>query len=199
MKIIPRGFYKRNTVDVAKAILGNILVRVIDGNLLSGIIVESEAYRSIDDPASHSHNGKTERNGVMFGEVGLAYVYITYGIHYCLNVVAKEDTFPAGAVLIRAIEPIMGIEHMRKFRKIDDLYNLTNGPGKLTNALNVNKKHNGTDITRKGNMYILEGVPINRSSIKATPRIGIRLAADKQWRFLITGNKFVSGNVKTYS
>ncbi len=196
MKIIPREFYNRSTIDVAKDLLGKILVRVINGKILSGIIVESEAYRSIDDPASHSYRGKTERNSVMFGEVGHAYVYFTYGNHYCLNIVAKEDNVPAGAVLIRAIEPIEGIKQMQKFRKIDDLYNLTTGPGKLTQALSITKKQNGTDVTKKGETYILNGKDIDRSSVIATSRIGVSIALDKQWRFLIADNKFVSRKVR---
>jgi DNA-3-methyladenine glycosylase len=197
MKIIPREFYNRSTIDVAKDLLGKILVRVINGKILSGIIVESEAYRSIDDPASHSYRGKTERNSVMFGEVGHAYVYFTYGNHYCLNIVAKENSVPAGAVLIRAIEPAEGIKQMQKFRKTSDIYNLTTGPGKLTQALNVTKKQNGVDVTKNGEMYILNGKEIDSSSIIATPRIGIRVALDKHWRFLVANNEFVSRKVKT--
>ncbi|MBE44178.1 MAG: 3-methyladenine DNA glycosylase [Thaumarchaeota archaeon] len=196
MKIITREFYNRNTIVVAKDLLGKILVRVVGNKILSGIIVESEAYRSIDDPASHSYKGKTERNNVMFGEVGHAYVYFTYGIHYCLNIVAKEHSIPAGAILIRAIEPIEGIEQMQKFRKTNDLYNLTNGPGKLTKALNVTKKQNGVDVVKKDEIYILNGREIDNSSIIATSRIGISTALDKQWRFLITSNKFVSRRVR---
>lgn len=196
MKIITREFYNRNTIVVAKDLLGKILVRVVGDKILSGIIVESEAYRSIDDPASHSYKGKTERNNVMFGEVGHAYVYFTYGIHYCLNIVAKEHSIPAGAILIRAIEPIEGIEQMQKFRKTNDLYNLTNGPGKLTKALNVTKKQNGIDVVKKDEVYILHGREIDNSSIIATSRIGISTALDKQWRFLITSNKFVSRRVR---
>ncbi len=105
---------------------------------------------------------------------------------------AKEDKVPAGAVLIRAIEPIKGIKKMQKFRKMNDLYNLSNGPGKLTKALNVTKKQNGVDVTKRGKLYILHGTKIESSSIVATSRIGIRLALDKQWRFLIADNKFIS-------
>jgi len=197
MRIITREFYHRNTIDAAKDLLGKILVRVINGKILSGIIVESEAYRSIDDPASHSYRGKTERNSVMFGEVGHAYVYFTYGNHYCLNIVAKENAVPAGAVLIRAIEPMKGIKQMQKFRRISDLSNLTNGPGKLTKALNVTKKQNGTDVTKNGELYILNGMDVDSSSIMATSRIGIRVALDKHWRFLIADNKFVSRRART--
>lgn len=194
--IVNREFYRRSTIDVAKDLLGKILVRVVKGKVLSGIIVESEAYRSTDDPASHSYRGKTERNSVMFGEVGHAYVYFTYGNHYCLNIVAKEESVPAGAVLIRAIEPVEGIKQMQKFRKTDDLYNLTTGPGKLTQALSVTKKQNGLDVTKKGELYIVNGIDVDSSSIIAASRIGIRVALDKQWRFLIADNKFVSKKVK---
>lgn len=197
MKIIPQEFYGRNTIDVAKDLLGKILVRVVGRKTLSGVIVETEAYRSTDDPASHSYRGKTERNSVMFGEVGHAYVYFTYGNHYCLNIVAKEESTPAGAVLIRAIEPVEGIKLMHGLRKTNDLYNLTSGPGKLTKALNITKKQNGVDVTKKGEMYILNGNDASDSSIIAASRIGIRVALDKQWRFLIADNKFVSRKVKT--
>ena len=197
MKIIPQEFYGRNTIDVAKDLLGKILVRVVGRKTLSGVIVETEAYRSTDDPASHSYRGKTERNSVMFGEVGHAYVYFTYGNHFCLNIVAKEDSTPAGAVLIRAIEPVEGIKLMHGLRKTNDLYNLTSGPGKLTKALNITKKQNGIDVTKKGEMYILNGKDVGDSSIIAASRIGIRVALDKQWRFLIADNKFVSRKIKT--
>jgi len=194
--IIERKFYSRNTIDVARDLLGKVLVRIIDGKVISGAIVESEAYRSTDDPASHSHRGKTERNSVMFGEVGHAYVYFTYGNHYCLNIVAKEDNTPAGAVLIRAIEPIEGISFMRRYRKTSDPYNLTSGPGKLTQALKVTKRQNGVDVTKKEELYVVNGKHIDESEIVATSRIGIRVALDKPWRFLIADNEFVSKKVK---
>ncbi|HLE35412.1 MAG TPA: DNA-3-methyladenine glycosylase [Nitrososphaerales archaeon] len=194
--LIERKFYSRNTIDVAKDLLGKILVRIIDGKVISGAIVESEAYRSTDDPASHSHRGKTERNSVMFGEVGHAYVYFTYGNHYCLNIVAKEDNTPAGAVLIRAIEPIEGISFMRRYRKTSDPYNLTSGPGKLTQALKVTKRQNGVDVTKKEELYVVNGKHIDESEIVATSRIGIRVALNKPWRFLIVDNEFVSRKIK---
>jgi len=194
--VIEREFYDRNTVDVAKDLLGKILVRVIDGKVISGMIVESEAYRSIDDPASHSYRGKTDRNSVMFGEVGHAYVYFTYGNHYCLNIVAKEGTTPAGAVLIRAIEPIEGVSYMRRYRKTSDPYGLTNGPGKLTQAFKITKKQNGVDVTTKKELYVTDGKHVNESKIVATSRIGIKLALDKEWRFLVMNNNFVSRKVK---
>ncbi len=197
MRIIERQFYNRDTIAVAKDLLGKILVRVVNGRVLSGMIVESEAYRSTDDPASHSYRGKTERNSVMFGEVGHAYVYFTYGNHYCLNIVAKGNDTPAGAVLIRAIEPIEGMSLMHKYRNTRDPYNLTSGPGKLTQALKITREQNGVDVTRKGELYVLNGKSIDESQIVAAPRIGIRVALDKQWRFLIADNKFVSKKVST--
>jgi DNA-3-methyladenine glycosylase len=197
VKILPRNYYRRSTVEVAKDLLGKIIVRSVHGKLISGMIVESEAYRSTDDPASHSYRGKTERNSVMFGEVGHAYVYFTYGNHYCLNIVAKEAEVRAGAVLIRAIEPIEGIEHMQNFRQSKDLYALTSGPGKLTEALDITKKQNGVDVTRRGELYLINGKDIDSSYVIATSRIGIRVALEKQWRFLVLDSKFLSRKVNT--
>jgi DNA-3-methyladenine glycosylase len=189
--ILERRFYARDTVKVAKELLGKILVRKIDDNILSGMIVETEAYRSSDDPASHSYRGITNRNKVMFGEVGYSYVYFTYGTYYCLNIVAKDPNTKAGAVLIRAIEPLEGIEVMKKHRG-KELYDLTNGPGKLTQALKIDKSLNGIDVTREGELYIKNGYDIDENDIIATPRIGIKIALDKYWRFCIKNNRFVS-------
>lgn len=189
--IIDRRFYARDTVRVARELLGKILVRKIDDKILSGIIVETEAYRSSDDPASHSYRGMTNRNKVMFGEVGYSYVYFTYGTYYCLNIVAKDPNTKAGAVLIRALEPIEGIDIMKMYRG-KDLDNLTNGPGKLTQALKIDKSLNGIDVTKEGVLYIKNGYDIDKNDIIATPRIGIKIALDKYWRFYIKNNKFVS-------
>ena len=196
MKILSQEFYHRDTIDVAKDLLGKIIVRVVRGKILSGMIVETEAYRSKDDPGSHAYRGMTERNRVMFGEVGRSYVYFTYGNHYCLNLVAKDDSTAAGAALIRAIEPLHGIELMRKFRKISDIYNLTSGPGKLTKALDITKHQNAVDVTKKGELYVTEGRRIDESQVIAASRIGINLGLDKKWRFLIKDNQFVSKKVR---
>ena len=155
------------------------------------MIVETEAYRSSDDPASHSYRGITNRNKVMFGEVGYSYVYFTYGMYYCLNIVAKDADTKAGAVLIRAIEPLEGIDVMKRNRG-KELYNLTNGPGKLTQALKIDKSLNGIDVTKEGVLYLINGYKIDESRIEATTRIGIKVALDKQWRFYIKDNRFVS-------
>lgn len=189
--IINREFYARDAVRVAKELLGKILVRRINNYILSAMIVETEAYRSSDDPASHSYRGMTERNKVMFGEVGYSYVYFTYGMYYCLNIVAKDANTEAGAVLIRALEPLGGIDVMKKHRG-KELYNLTNGPGKLTQALRIDKNLNGIDVTKEGVLYIINGYEIDDDIIEATPRIGIKVALDKYWRFYIKGNRFVS-------
>ncbi|MBT8251828.1 MAG: DNA-3-methyladenine glycosylase, partial [Nitrosopumilus sp.] len=155
--MLPRDFYNKDTVTVARNILGKRIVRKTKGSIISGIITETEAYRHSDDPASHAFNKKTERNKVMFEEVGHAYVYFTYGMHYCFNVVARQPRIKAGAVLIRAIEPEKGIKKMQKNRGIANLKNLTNGPAKLTQALEITKEHHGIDLTNDSKLYIEDG------------------------------------------
>ena len=184
MIILPRSFYSRDTVTVAKSLLGKRLVRKIDKHEISGIISETEAYRYKDDPASHAFRKTTERNKVMFGEVGKAYVYFTYGMHYCFNVVAKDSKFDAGAVLIRAIIPEKGIEIMQKNREVDNMKNLVNGPAKLTQALSINKEHYGVDLTKDSELFVTEGIKIHEKII-ASPRVGIKVAKEKLWNFKI--------------
>ena len=139
---------------VAKELLGKKLTRKIGNYEMSGTIIETEAYRHKDDPASHAFRNITDRNKVMFGEVGIAYVYFTYGMHYCFNVVAKKMKVPAGAVLIRGIIPEKGIKKMQENRNIKNLKNLTNGPAKLTQALEITKEQYGVDLTKKSKIYI---------------------------------------------
>ena len=183
MKILPRSFYDRDTVDVAQDLLGNLLVRKIGQKIISGMIIETEAYRYKDDEASHSFAGVTERNKAMFGETGRAYVYFTYGMHYCMNVVAKNNDFEAGAVLFRALEPREGIDFMIKQRKTKLISNLTNGPAKLTQALQITKKQYGEDLTKPSSLFVIEGKKIKKSEIKVRSRIGIKKATDKLWNF----------------
>jgi len=183
MKILPRSFYSRDTVKVAKDLLGKTLVRKIDGYTLAGIITETEAYRYKDDPASHAYRGITERNKAMFGEVGKAYVYFTYGMYYCFNVVAKSQRVGAGAVLIRALEPQKGISKMIHNRNTTLLSSLTSGPGKLTQSLKITKTQYGEDLAKHSTLYITEGVL--PSKIVLGSRIGIRTATDKLWNFKI--------------
>jgi DNA-3-methyladenine glycosylase len=182
---------------VAKDLLGKKLVRTIRNNnnnmqfRLAGIIVETEAYGYSDDLASHAYVGPTGRNKIMFGDVGKAYVYFTYGNHFCLNVSARRSKVEAGAILIRGIEPVEGIELMRQFRPVDDIYSLTSGPGKLTQALNITSLLNGIDMTNsESEIYIEFGKRPKR--IVTTPRIGITRALEKEWRFVDPSSPFIS-------
>ncbi len=183
MNILPREFYLKDTVIVAKNLLGKRIVRKIGRYEVSGIIRESEAYRHKDDPASHAFRKITERNKAMFGNVGMAYVYFTYGMYFCFNVVARHPKIKAGAVLIRAIEPEKGIKIMQKNRKIQNLKSLTNGPAKLTQALEITKEQHGIDLTKHSKLFITEG--IKPKKISASSRIGIKEATDKLWNFKI--------------
>lgn len=191
MKPLPRRFYIRETLTVAEELLGKKLVRHTDNTRLVGKIVEVEAYRGSDDLGSHAYRGMTPRNRLMFGKGGFAYVYFTYGMHYCFNVVTERQNAP-GAVLIRALEPLNGIETMRKNRGNKNLLNLTNGPAKLTEAMNITKKQNGLDLTRSKELFICEPKVKEKFEVVSTKRIGIKGGADKPWRFYIKNNKSVS-------
>jgi len=181
MNILPRRFYVSDTKKVARDLLGKTLVRKVGKRVLSGIIIETEAYKGKNDPASHSSRKKTERNKIMFGEVGRAYVYFTYGMHYCFNVVAKKEEDESGAVLIRAIQPIQGIKHMIKNRKTNVVSNLANGPGKLTQAMQITLKEYNLDLTKNSSLFIVDGE--KPAKIIAKPRIGIKIGVDKLWNF----------------
>jgi DNA-3-methyladenine glycosylase len=189
------SFYQRPIEVVARDLVGKKLVRTIKNKKkqfrLAGIIVETEAYGYRDDLASHAYVGPTGRNKVMFGNVGRAYVYFTYGNHFCLNVSARRNKVGAGAVLIRGIEPVEGIELMRQFRPVDNIFSLTSGPGKLTQALNITSLLNGTDMTNSDSeIYIEFGKRPKR--VISTPRIGITRALDKEWRFVDPSSPFIS-------
>ena len=183
MNSLPRKFYARDTVTVAKGLLGKKLVRKVGNQRISGIIIETEAYRHKDDPASHAFRRKTERNSAMFEEVGRAYVYFTYGKYFCFNVVARNPKVEAGAVLIRAIHPEKGIDSMKKNRGKDNERNLTDGPAKLTQALEITKKQYGVDLTSDSDLFIAEG--LQKQKIISSPRIGIKTALDNLWNFKI--------------
>jgi DNA-3-methyladenine glycosylase len=189
-RILSRAFYERGTITVAKELLGKIIVRVIGGAKLTGRIVEVEAYRGFDDPASHAFRGITPRAAPMFGEAGHAYVYFTYGNHYCFNVTTERLGVP-GAVLIRALEPVGGLKVMRRFRPRVSSFDITNGPGKLTEALHIDKTLNRIDLTKYGPLFLThngrECVTIVRSA-----RIGVTAGTDRLWRFFIAGNPYVS-------
>ncbi|MDH3855084.1 MAG: DNA-3-methyladenine glycosylase [Nitrosopumilus sp.] len=183
MTILPREFYSKDTIKVAKNLLGKKIIRKIGRHEISGIITETEAYRHKDDPASHAFRKITERNKIMFENVGFAYVYFTYGMHFCFNIVAKNPKVAAGAVLIRAIKPEKGITIMQENRGNTSLKNLVNGPAKLAQALAITKEHYGIDITKNSKLYISEG--IKPKKIIASPRIGIKEATDRLWNFKI--------------
>jgi DNA-3-methyladenine glycosylase len=191
MTPLPRGFYTRETLTVAEELLGKKLVRYTNNTRLVGKIVEVEAYRGSDDPGSHAYRGMTPRNRLMFRKGGFAYVYFTYGMHYCFNVVTERQNAP-GAVLVRALEPLNGIETMRRNRGNKNLLNLTNGPAKLAEAMNITKKQNGLDLTRSKELLICEPNVKENFEIVTTKRIGIKVGVDKLWRFCIKDNKFVS-------
>jgi DNA-3-methyladenine glycosylase len=181
MKVLPRKFYMNDTKQTAKDLLGKTLVRKIGNQVLSGVIIETEAYKGKNDPASHASRKKTERNKIMFGEVGHAYVYFTYGMHYCFNVVAKKEEDESGAVLIRAIQSQQGIKHMVKNRKTDVISNLTNGPGKLTQAMQITLKQYDLDLTKNSSLFIIDGK--KPTKIMTKPRVGIKTGIDKLWNF----------------
>lgn len=193
MAILKRSFYTRDTRLVAQELLGKIIVRVInERTLLKAKIVETEAYLGINDPASHAFGGMRVRNAPLYGPRGHAYVYFTYGMYHCLNFVAREVDVPAGGVLIRAVEPLEGITYMEKVRHKHSTHGLTNGPGKLTQALAINRDLNGIDVTKKGALYALDAPLIPDKHIVHTTRIGISKAQDDILRFYIKDNEFVS-------
>jgi DNA-3-methyladenine glycosylase len=184
---------------VARNLIGKKLVHTVRKNgrvfRLAGIIVETEAYGYRDDPASHACAGPTARNKVMFGDVGRAYVYFTYGNHFCVNVSARSSRTEAGAILIRGLEPVEGIEIMRQFRPVDDSLSLTSGPGKLTRALNIASSLNGLNMTDPVSELHIE-FGSDPAHIFATTRIGITRAADKEWRFLDSSSPYVSRRIQ---
>jgi DNA-3-methyladenine glycosylase len=166
----------------------------MDGRRLSGLIVEVEAYIGESDAACHAARGRTPRNEVMYGPPGHAYVYFIYGMHHCLNVVTEEEGFPA-AVLIRALEPLEGLEIMRRHRSGKPDRELANGPARLCQAMAIERGFNGVDLCTGEALFIEEGRMVAQEEIGASPRIGIKadeLARSVPWRFYLQGNDFVS-------
>ena len=186
---LSRNFYNRPTLTVARELIGARLVRILDGVKLVGIISETEAYISQKDLACHAKAGLTARTAVMFGGPGHAYVYFTYGSHWMLNVVTEREGFPA-AVLIRAIQPIEGVEIMSARRSGRDTF----GPGKLTQAMGITKSENGVDLTETTHgLWIEAGVKVPNSLVTKGPRVGLNNTPEpwlsKPWRFLVRGWK----------
>ena len=174
MNILRHNFYARDTLSTAGALLGKKLVRKYNGNILSGLISETEAYLGSMDSASHAFKGKTPRNRVMFGRAGRAYVYFVYGMHYLLNMVTEEEENPC-AILIRAIVPLDGIEHMQRLRGRNSK-GLADGPAKLCQALAIDKSLNGWDLTAGKKLWVEDRPPVPGRFIKKGPRIGIDYA-----------------------
>ncbi|MDQ4005508.1 MAG: DNA-3-methyladenine glycosylase [Actinomycetota bacterium] len=192
LRPLPRRFYVRDSIELARDLLGRLLVREAGGVRMVGRIVEAEAYRP-DDPASHSFRGPTKRNATMFGGPGLAYVYISYGMHNCLNVTAGGGA----AVLLRALEPITGLEEMARRRGVADRRLLCAGPGRLCEALGVSLADDGSDLVTRGGMWIAAGSPAE--SVAVSRRIGITTAVEQPWRFLEADSRFVSRPVSPSS
>jgi DNA-3-methyladenine glycosylase len=191
-KILPRQFYNRPTLAVARELIGARLVRILDGIKLVGLITETEAYISQNDLACHAKAGITPRTQVMFGEPGHAYVYFTYGNHWMLNAVTEREGFPA-AVLIRAIQPIEGREIMSERRNGRDTF----GPGKLCQAMGITKRENGVDLAEtSGGLWIETGIKVPHSLVTKGPRVGLNNTPEpwlsKPWRFLVKGWKINS-------
>ena len=192
---LPRSFYARPTLRVARDLLGKRLVRNYRSRRLSGIIVETEAYRGPEDVASHARHGEASRAAPMFGEPGHAYVYFTYGMYHCMNCVSEPKGSGTG-ILIRALEPAEGIETMRCRRgpKISD-HNLTNGPGKLAIALDITAKLNREDLLGE-RLWIEEAPVVPSRKVGKSARVGISRGREYDWRFYIKDNPYVSAHPK---
>lgn len=195
-KSIPLGreFFERETLTVARELLGKTLVRRIDGLLMSGRIVETEAYVGQDDLACHAARGRTARVEVMFGEAGRAYVYLIYGMYYCLNFVTEQEGYPA-AVLIRALEPTEGIKTMSDNRGGRRGREIASGPGKLCQAMAIDRTLNGVDVCENQKLWVADGGGVPDDFVERSPRIGVDYAgacAMWPWRFTVAGNEFLS-------
>ena len=186
MKKLNKNFFSRDTKKVAEDLIGSLLVRNVNDIVLKGMIVETEAYYGEDDPASHASNGKTDRNEIMYEEAGYFYVYLCYGLYYLLNVVTEEKGVP-GAVLIRSVKPVKGIEKLKKNRGRDE--DITNGPGKLTEAFEVDKSFNGVDVS--GDTLYFEGEEVNYDIGKSS-RVGIKEGKDRLLRFYLKDSSYIS-------
>ncbi len=183
-KIITREFYQRDPSLVAQELLGKYLVRKIDDNFLIGKIVETEAYLAKNDPAAHAFKGKTRRNAVLFGEAGIAYIFSIHRYH-CFNVVTETIDMPSG-VLVRAVEPIEGIEMMKQLRGVEIGKGFTSGPGKVCQAFDITRTLNGVDLTSSNSpLYIIEGESVPFEFIETSERIGLSKGRDLLLRYYI--------------
>jgi DNA-3-methyladenine glycosylase len=194
---LPRSFFARSTVEVARDLLGALVCRATREGLTAGRIVETEAYGGPEDLASHARAGVTRRTLPMFGEVGHAYVYLVYGMHQCLNVVAHAAPAAAGAVLLRAVEPVTGVELMRtrRGRAADPDARLGSGPARLCQALAVDRSLDAHDLTSGEGLWLAGGDSVPDSDVAVGRRIGVDYAgvwSDRPWRFWLGGNRSVS-------
>jgi len=196
IKKLKKSFYRREVVVVARELLGKVLVKSNGKEILAGKIVEVEAYHGDIDEAAHSYGGITKRNEIMFEAGGYLYVYFTYGAHHCCNVVTGKKG-QGTAVLIRAVEPVAGIDSMirnrfgRKLKNEKEIFNLTSGPGKVCQAFRLDRSHSGTDLTGE-KIFILDGEKIKSRDIGISKRIGITRSLDLLWRFFIKDNPYLS-------
>jgi DNA-3-methyladenine glycosylase len=192
---LPHSFYGRPTLKVAEDLLGKVLMHRTPEGTASGVIVETEAYIGEDDPACHASFGRTARSAPLFGPPGFAYVYLNYGVHYLMNAVTEADGYP-GAVLLRALQPLEGIELMKRRRAPDgraiDEHDLCRGPGNLTKALGITITDNRLDLMTS--TLTIENRGISVGTIATGPRIGIRVAVERPWRYWVEGHRSVSAH-----
>jgi DNA-3-methyladenine glycosylase len=189
---LPRRFYARPSTVVARELLGRVFVRSgRSGARVAARIVETEAYEQTD-PASHSFRGVTARNAVMFGPAGHLYVYFTYGMHFCMNVVTDREGW-GSAVLLRAGEPLEGVATMRRRRGTADPRLLCSGPARFTQAFGIGRGFDGVDLIEGSTIWIERGVPVPAARVQIGPRVGIRSGVEQPWRFSVAGDAFVSG------
>jgi DNA-3-methyladenine glycosylase len=194
-KRLTRSFFVRDTLLVAEQLLGKVLIRKIHNRYLSGRIVEVEAYIGEEDLACHASRGRTTRTEVMFGKAGCAYIYLIYGMYYCFNIVTEKKDFPA-AILIRALEPLEGKEQMMQYRHNQNLHALTNGPGKMCQALAIDTQLNGEDVCESKKLFIVDdGFRVEKKEILQSTRIGVDYAGASAlypWRYYLRNSEFVS-------
>jgi DNA-3-methyladenine glycosylase len=195
---LARPFFARDTLTVARDLLGRHLVRLLDGRRVSGEIVETEAYIGEEDEASHASPGPTERNAAMYGPPGQAYVYLIYGMYHCFNIVTERQGFPA-AVLVRALEPLEGLDLMRERRGrvgARDVRKLTSGPGRLCQALAIDGRHDGADLcSSEVSLFLEAGDPVSDGEVATGPRVNVRgdeTALNAPWRFYVKNHPHVS-------
>jgi len=191
---LSRSFYARETVEVAYDLIGKRIIRHLDGETLTGRIIETEAYRSKDDAASHAFRGRTKRNAPMFGLPGTTYIYLIYGMHWLFNISAHIENI-AGGILIRAIDPEQGLTKMQSLRGTKSPANLANGPARLAQALNLDKTFNTIDLVTHPELYLTEGSLLSDETITSGPRIrvsGDPVAKNRPWRFWIKNHPLIS-------